>query len=273
MKKRRNILPSDVQRWIAKGCGQGIGRKYSPFLKVRDVPSRGRSSMVPGLTVSRDHHYLSDLEYYCHLLAEFDPDVTDIREQYALLPWEETQEIAEALGIRHPIYPGTKTPVVMTSDLVRTHGKAKEGPLSYSVLSVKPFSEIDPENPRTKNVRNKLLIEEMYWKIRGIPWDLVTEREIPVTRAKNLDRLWLSVTAKELDRLNPHWNKFLIAFEANWRPNRTLFEILEQTAIKIGLTPENCYTLFARATWLRLLPVDLDSEKIHHDLPLLRKSV
>lgn len=265
MKKRKHISPDDVKRWISQGHGQGVGKLYRPFFHVRDVPSRGRSSMVHGLKTGRVHHYLSDLEFSCHLLAEYAPTVTDIREQFALLPWDETQRIAEGLGIRHPIYPGTKTSIVMTSDLVLSLGKKES-----AVVCVKPYSEIDPANPRSQRTMEKLLIEKTYWDRRGVPWQLITEREIPAIRVKNLDRLRMGMVAVELDRLNSHMELFLSTFNSNWRLNHSLLSILDRVAARINLSREECYTLFSRAVWLRLLHVDIDVEIIHHDQPLIR---
>ncbi len=42
--------------------------------------------------------------------------VTDIREQYPLLPIDDTLAIADSLDIKHPIHPKTKEPVVLTTD-------------------------------------------------------------------------------------------------------------------------------------------------------------
>ena len=92
MKKRHNITKKDVTRWVNQSFGQGEGESYKPFFHVRDVPSRGRSTMIKGLKSKRTHHYYSDLERRYHLLAEHDPEVTEIREQFALLPQEKTQE-------------------------------------------------------------------------------------------------------------------------------------------------------------------------------------
>src|SRR5438552_17486860 len=97
--------------------------------------------MVVGLRTGRTHHYLSDIEYGYHLLAEYSTKVSDIREQFALLPWEETQSIATDLRIRHPVYPATHTPIVMTSDIVLTI--ASSSPLQLCVVSVKPASQLE----------------------------------------------------------------------------------------------------------------------------------
>lgn len=103
MLKRRGATPENVDAWIRHGDGQGEGINFRPFFQVRDVPSRGRSHIVVGLRTGRTHHYMSDIEYSYHLLAEYSPEVLDIREQFALLPREDTQEIATDLRIRHPV--------------------------------------------------------------------------------------------------------------------------------------------------------------------------
>lgn len=91
-----------------------------PWLRVQDVPSRGRSHKIPGVKVERLHHLLSDLERAYLLVCEFSEDVVDIREQYPLLPVESTQAIARAIGVRYPKYKATTLPLVMTTDFLLT---------------------------------------------------------------------------------------------------------------------------------------------------------
>ncbi len=50
----------------------------------------------------------------------------DIREQFPLLPIEETIIIAEELGIKHPTDPNTGEPVVMTTDFLVTVSKNQQ---------------------------------------------------------------------------------------------------------------------------------------------------
>lgn len=224
--------------------------------------------MVRGIKTNRTHHYLSDLGYHWHLLAEHNPNVTDIREQFALLPWAETQMIAAELGIRHPVYPRTKTPTVMTSDLVLTLGS--EQVPSYRIFCIQQHRSIDSNNPRATHTMEKLLIEKTYWERQGIPWHLVTNQDLPKTRVRNLDLLRTSMIATELDWLNSHLQAFLGEFKSVWSADAdgTFLWILGQVASTLGLSREDCFHLFARAVWLRLLHVDLDSEIIHYDKPL-----
>ena len=66
----------------------------------------------------RVHHFLSQLELNYFYLLEWSEKVVDIREQYPLLPIEETVAIAQQCQIRHPVDPKTKNPIVMTTDFL-----------------------------------------------------------------------------------------------------------------------------------------------------------
>lgn len=247
-----------VEKWIAQGYGQGEGAAYRPFFHVRDVPSKGRSAIVEGLKTGRDHHYLSDLEYYHHILAEFSPKVTDIREQFALLPWAETQEIAKDLGIRYPIYPGTSTPIVVTSDLVLT--MQNDG---LTVISVKYRAETERGNPKQERILEKLQIEQEYWKRRKVQWVLSTEKDICLTRAKNLAALRTAMVSRELDSRMPPVDDFVDIFLDKWEPHKNLNCILAETGNAFKLSPDVAFSVFGRAVWLRLLQVDLATTVDH----------
>jgi len=84
----------------------------------------GVSSRVKGWTTDRVHELFSQLELRYFYLLDWSVLVTDIREQYPLLPLEETKEIAHQLNIRHPANPRTKDPIVMTTDFVVTVGQS-----------------------------------------------------------------------------------------------------------------------------------------------------
>jgi hypothetical protein len=86
--------------WIKEGRGQGYLKNYKPWVTVRDFGSKGRSHRVYGHTTKRTHHLLSDLELATFLLLDWNPSVTDIREQFPYLPT--TTQIAEQAQITHP---------------------------------------------------------------------------------------------------------------------------------------------------------------------------
>jgi len=107
-----------VQKYVAEGRGSGDGAYYNPWLKITDLPSRGRSHRVFGIKTGRVHHLLSDGEWKCFLRFEADPTVVDIREQ---LPLDrlQTYAIARELGYRPPITTDG-TPYVLTIDFLIT---------------------------------------------------------------------------------------------------------------------------------------------------------
>ncbi|WP_316347340.1 TnsA endonuclease N-terminal domain-containing protein [Desulfuromonas acetoxidans] len=270
MRKRCKVSRKNVEGWLNDGFGQGEGIDYRPFFHVRDVPSTGRSSMVFGLKTGRIHHYLSDAEYSCHLLAEFSPFVIDIREQFALLPWDVTQQIANEIGVRHPTYPGSKTPTVMTSDLVLTISHNSK--LHNVVLSVKgePLKPVQ-ESRKNKRTVEKLAIEKAFWASQGVLWKLITKNQLPMTRIYNLDFLRGGLIGKNEETL-PSVNQFSTYFLSVWTPQKTINELILKTAKFFDLSMNESFFLLAKSIWTRVLPVDLDKARLHHDAPLMCKS-
>lgn len=181
-KPRKGKGENSIRRNIKDGRGQGRGSEYNPWLHIQDVPSKGLVTRIKGWKTERVHHLLSQQELRYFYVLEWSPGVTDIREQYPLLPREETLEIASRLDIRHPTDPATKQPVVMTTDfLVTVRLGDSEGDQARTVKSEKDLL--------SKRVLEKLEIERRYWESRGVDWKIVTEKQIPVTLANNIQ--WL----------------------------------------------------------------------------------
>lgn len=241
--------PEDILRRIKQGRGQGEGKDYDPWLKVHEVPSRGRSHKVPGLKTERTHHFLSDGEYSLFLLSEFRRRVVDLREQYPLFGPPRTSEIAEKLGIRHPRYPGTTLDIVMTTDLVLTV-EDESGKKRYVARSVKRTSDLTPRS------LEKLEIERRHWEEQGVPWALITENDIPKQEVQNIEWLRggaflekrlknLDLQAAFLDRLN--------------RADRSLplGILLNLVAKEIHVDRFDAISLFKCLAWRRWIEIDL----------------
>jgi len=47
---------------IEQKRGEGRGKDYIPWIKVRELSSRGNSSRVLGFKTGREHHFLSNFE-------------------------------------------------------------------------------------------------------------------------------------------------------------------------------------------------------------------
>lgn len=177
-RKRRRTIES-IRRLIRQGRGSGRLGDYKPWLYIQDVASRGLACRTKGWKTGRVHHFLSRLELLYFFLLEWSLVVVDIREQYPLLPIEETVSIAASCGIRYPVHPVTKIPIVMTTDFVITIHQ--------------PIGEVD--EPHTvkysgdlTSVRTleKLEIERRYWQRRNKRLKIVTEQNVPPILARNV---------------------------------------------------------------------------------------
>jgi len=135
MSKRKRT--SEIEKWIKEGRGTGSGKDYKPWLNIQDVSSLGRSSRLKGIKTGRQHEFLSDLERNYFHITEFSDYVIDIKEQFPLLPQEETLLIAEELGITHPKNPKTGEPIVITTDflLIVEKGVAS-GKCEFTTISI-----------------------------------------------------------------------------------------------------------------------------------------
>ncbi|CAJ0793481.1 Tn7-TnsA-like-N domain-containing protein [Ralstonia mannitolilytica] len=256
MKKRRNITTADIERWRAAGLGRGRGPNYQPWLTIRDVASKGRKSRPWSLTTGRHHHLLSDNELHFFLYSEFAEEVVDIREQFPLFPQEETVRFAEELGISHQRYPGTSTPIVLTTDFLLTI-RRPDGEIEHRAYGVKSSSELQGE--KRKRVLEKLQLERQYWLARNIAWRLITEREFDRVRLTNLE--WLSYLAyPELKRLETRIPEFLWFVRDRWRRGTQLQTLLDEAADGLALASRaDADQLFRHCVWQHLIEIDMSA--------------
>lgn len=178
----RSRIPSqkrDANRW-KEGRGQGEKENYEPWITVHEVSSLGRRHRYLSDTVKRQHHLLSSHEYAFILLADYSLLVVDIREQFPLLPLEDTIAIATAMGIPHPQTGHPRLPVTMTTDFLLT---LKSG--EYRAISIKDVGSLSDGN----RTFEKMEIERQYWRAKGIQWHLITNQDMPEILVQNLRAL------------------------------------------------------------------------------------
>ncbi|NRF95822.1 TnsA endonuclease N-terminal domain-containing protein [Paenibacillus frigoriresistens] len=175
-KRNRQLTKSKIDRMIKEGRGQGTGKDYKPWILIQDVPSEGRATRGLGWTTGRRHELLSDIERdYCYLL-DYSDEISDIREQFPLLPLEETQLIAEKIGVKHPTDPVTGEPIVMTTDFLITFNDKE------IARTVKPFTKLEDER-----TIDKFEIERLYWEQRHVDWGIVTDNDLPDGLVRNIE--------------------------------------------------------------------------------------
>lgn len=171
-----------IARYESEGRGRGQGESYLPWLRVETVSSKGRSRRIFCPTVGRTIHMLSDVEYGVFLALEWQQDVVDIREQYPL-DRSVTQDIARELRIRHPYYPGTHVPTVMTVDFLAT--RITNGATTFAAFDAKREEESADEASLLK-----LEITRTYFEERlDVPHHLVYHCDLPQPAIENID--WL----------------------------------------------------------------------------------
>lgn len=175
-KRKRNI---NIEKMIKEGYGSGIGSEYRPWIKIQDVPSLGRVTRVKGIKSNRQHELLSDMERNYFYILEYADSVVDIREQYPLLPIEDTISIANELGISHPRNPETGENIVMTTDFLISI--STEDGIREVARTIKSKDDL-----LNKRIIEKFEIERLFWKRKDIGWGIVTEEEIDKTIAHNI---------------------------------------------------------------------------------------
>jgi hypothetical protein len=269
-KRQRNTNQAIIDKRIKAGRGQGRGAEYTPWLHIQDVPSSGLVHRIKGWKTHREHHFLSRLECEYFYALEWSPLVSDIREQYPLLPQAETLAIAQACGFRHPADPKTKEPIVMTTDFVITLSKGVLQSLDCA-RTVKPAVQL-----HSKRTLEKLEIERRYWQARQADWGIVTEREIPKALARNVELLhgYLQVTDRlalsedEIRRITP------VLTAQVQRGHWSLREVASACDREFGLEPGTgltlAYHLLATRQWSIDMNLRINSGK---PLPLLNVRV
>ncbi|TDH60238.1 hypothetical protein E2C06_23200 [Dankookia rubra] len=255
---RRGLTRSAVARRLAGGRGSGHGALYKAFLGVRDVPSRGLTTLVPGRLTGRQHIVFSTLERHCLLFLQRLDDVIDIREQFPL-PLDRSTRIAEKLGLKHPRY-SRGSEMVMTVDFLVTRRRG-DGQRWFHAISVKPSKEL-----AIIRTREKLEIERLGCISLGWRWALVTEKELPPTLCGNLDWLdqWHNIPEAELRGRDVNAIAACILEAICQEPGNALNEVCASVDRLVGLDAGTGLTVFAhmlaRKRWTTdlLSPLDVN---------------
>lgn len=171
---------------IKNGRGQGSYRSYQPWMYVQEFSSRGTQTRIPGVKVARTVHTFSYLERALFLLAEFQRGFVDFREQFPM-DRAVTLGAAKTLGIKHPVYPKTRNPVVMTMDAVVTMS-GKGGEQSVAGWDVKPARMLEKAR-----VLEKLSIHKAYCAHAGIPHYVFTEQSYSRQMVRNIDWIRMAI--------------------------------------------------------------------------------
>jgi len=182
---KRNLdwTQNKLERFLKEGRGQGVGKEYKPWLTIQDIPSRGRASRLYSSKTDRLHHLFTDMETNLFYLFNWEDTVIDIREHYPLLDMLDTVENTNDIELHKLVDKKTKTPYIVTTSFLLT--LKANGKKEILALSVKSTTELD------KKYQLKLLeIQRRYWEAKGIKWFIVTQKDIPTVKSKNIEWLY-----------------------------------------------------------------------------------
>jgi hypothetical protein len=257
-RKRYCFTEARIQRFIREGRGRGTGKNYKPWLTVSDVPSLGRVHRVYCTKTDREHHLLSDNEYYAFLLQWWTADVIDIREQYPLIDRRETLEIAARCGVRHPMDPNSGALLVMTTDFLITVGG------SFVAYAVKDVKELADERSL-----EKLEIERRYWERREVPWRLLTDQQVKNTFTQNLSWVLNSGAVFSDAEKFPDRDRALqqaLIVEIGARPHTPVRLLCRGVDEKLSCRAGTALATLRRLIASKLIKVDLHARNLQ-DLP------
>lgn len=262
MRARRFKTQADVDRYVADGNGAGEGESYKPWLRVQDVPSRGRSRKVQGMKVNRIHQVFSDLEYRYLTVLEFSERVVDIREQYPLFPTEEAQQIAARLGIAYPRYPATTVPYVMTTDFLVTCTDTA-GQKYTAARTLKYSDELTADKSLQRRLE-KFELEKALWASKGvIDWGIVTENMLGRALIRNLEWLRLGGMPQQRHLTQPDVQRLFLdhlAFFAS--ADRTLASVIRTVANAIRVPYSDAVILFKHLVWQKAIVFDIQAVEL-----------
>jgi hypothetical protein len=262
MRARRFKTQADVDRYVADGNGSGEGESYKPWLRVQDVPSRGRSRKVQGMKVNRIHQVLSDLEYRYLTVLEFSERVVDIREQYPLFPTEEAQQIAARLGIAYPRYRTTTVPYVMTTDFLVTCTDAA-GQKYTAARTLKYSDELTSDKSLQRRLE-KFELEQALWASKGVTdWGIVTEDMLGRALTRNLEWLRQGGMAQQRHLAQPDVQRLFLDHLAFFvSADRTLASVIRTVANAIRLPYSDAVMLFKHLVWQKAIVFDIQGVEL-----------
>lgn len=171
--------------YLNEGLGQGEGKNYKPWITVRTVSSKGKSSRPPSWKANRAHQLLSNHETRLFYLFEWSDEIVDIREQFPLLKLDLAMEIADEIGWKYPRHAKTNFPYVLTTDFMLT--VKRDGKLFQVARTVKEAKELDDES-----VAARLELEKRYYLVERIDWDVLTEKGYSKLLAENVNWVYAS---------------------------------------------------------------------------------
>ncbi|MGY6126071.1 TnsA endonuclease N-terminal domain-containing protein [Paraburkholderia strydomiana] len=168
-----------IEQRLRQGYGEGEGAAYKPWVSTSDFSSLGQTHRAYSAKFERTIELVSDVEWNTFVLAEFSGAVSQVYEGFPI-PRDDSLQIAGELGIKHPFYPGTSVPTVMTVDFLTVMGSPDDPRLV--AIDCKRSEAAEDER-----AIEKLQITRAYFAGCGVPHHLVFHSAIPMQKVRNVE--------------------------------------------------------------------------------------
>ncbi|HYE08996.1 MAG TPA: TnsA endonuclease N-terminal domain-containing protein [Patescibacteria group bacterium] len=166
------------EQMLKEGYGQKRGEEYKPWGTFR-FASKGQTGRPSrGLHFNREYLFFSRIEQRAFHLFDFQDDILEIREQFPILPREQSFLIANELDIWHPQNKETGEIYVRTIDMIVDYNNGNT--VAYQVKKKEDI------NARTEE---KFQIERAYFKRFGVEHLIITEEQVDEIKADNIEDL------------------------------------------------------------------------------------
>jgi hypothetical protein len=266
MAKKQIVLDQKaIDERVRQGDGQGHGGQYDPWIKVYGVSLDSHKYRELGWKTGREHHLFSSLEFDVFCILDWLPNVLDVREQFPLLPIDETLALAAQMRITHPNVQYKRTSpykyIVMTTDLlidIQTDTSVRQ-----VALDIKPSGQLDKPT-----VLKKLEIARRYWAARNIEWRIITERDYNQVMARNLKEKLRShhslhgkidLPENELDELGHIFTQIVRSGDMSLSKAARTFE--QQNSLDPGFAVTFAWHLIATKRWIVDLSTPLQANR------------
>lgn len=264
-------MPRGIKKWteelvarrIREGYGDGEGAQYKPWTSTADFSSQGRTHRAYSAKFERTIEMVSDVEWNTFVMLEFSESITEVYEGFPL-PRDTTLEIAAALGIKHPYYPGTSVPAVMTVDFLAQ--LENDGVKRLVAVDCKRTEEAEKER-----AIEKLQIAHAYFAGCGISHHLVFHSTLAMQKIRNLE--WFRGAIWKPGQVEPTRERLrevgkLMSFELDGTTrSMSLAAFCENFDQRHGLFPGAALRVARILLWEHTLHCDLSTPHLEQ-LPL-----
>lgn len=248
-----------IAKLINEGYGQGEKENYKPFINTIRVSSSGRVSRVKGWITNRVHHFLSDTETRLFYLYEFfgSGRILDIKEHYPLI--DGLDNIIPNLDnelIKRLTNQKNGEPIILTTTFLISE-QIDGGNIRYFARSVKDYRQLE-----NKQVIERYQIMQEYWNSKNVDYGIVTNKEIPLVVAKNIEYIHPFFHLEEYgieDEMQLFLKERLLDTIANGE-SELIIEVLTKFDDEFNLNQGTAIAIYKHMLARKIIGVDMNRE-------------